>query len=187
MAAIKVKLLTAEELLNMPRDGYRYELIRGALKKIAPVGHTGGYYELLISAKLFEFVNANKLGRAYRSNTSFLSERNSDYALAPDAAFVRRERVEEVGEAPGFFPGAPDFVAEAISPCARLTDVRGKAEEWLNAGTLMVVVVNPRNRAVSVHTPESVVTRVVTLNEGDTLDGGDAAPGWRLPIADIFE
>ena len=27
MAATKAKLMTAEELLNMPRDGYRYELI----------------------------------------------------------------------------------------------------------------------------------------------------------------
>lgn len=47
----------------------------------------------------------------------------------------------------------------------------------------MVIVVNPRSRRVSVHTPDAVMT----LNEGDTLDGGDVAPGWRLPVVDLSE
>ena len=183
MAMTTAKLMTAEELLNMPEDGYRYELVRGVLKKMAPVGHTGGYYELLISSKLFEFVKANGLGRSYSSDTGFLLERDPDYVLAPDASFVRQERVEEVGDARGYFPGAPDFVAEVISPSDRLTDVYDKVDEWLNAGTLMVVVVNPRDRTASVHTLDAVVT----LSEGDTLDGGDVVPGWRLPVADIFQ
>jgi hypothetical protein len=46
----------------------------------------------------------------------------------------------------------------------------------------MVVMVNPRDRTVSVHTPKSVIT----LTESDTLDGGDVVPGWRLPVAEIF-
>lgn len=178
----KTRLMTAEELLLMPKDGYRYELIRGALKKMAPVGHIGGYYELLISSNLFEFVEANNLGRAYSSNTGFLLERDPDYVLAPDASFVRRERMEAVVQEHGYFPGAPDFVAEVISPSDRLTDVYEKVEEWLKAGARMVAVVNPRDRSVSVHTADAVAT----LSEGETLDGADVVPGWRLPIADIF-
>lgn len=183
MATTDAKLMTAEELLNMPKDGYRYELVRGVLKKMAPVGHTGGFYESNVIAELRTFVKTNRLGRTYSSSTGFLLERDPDYVLMPDAAFVQRERVEEVGEERGFFPGAPDFAAEVISPSDRLTDVYEKVEEWLNAGALMVVVVNPRDCTVSVHTAESAVT----LSENDTLDGGDVVPGWRLPIADIFE
>ena len=183
MAAIKTKFMTAEELLKMPDDGYRYELVRGVLKKMAPVGHTGGSYEANAIGELRAFVKANRLGTTYSSSTGFLLERDPDHVRMPDAAFVRRERVEEVAEVQGFFPGAPDFVAEVISPSDRLTDVCDKVEEWLNAGTLMVAVVNPRNRTVSVHTPDAVIT----LNEDDTLDGGDVIPGWRLPVADLFE
>ena len=182
MATTKTQLMTAEELLNMPKDGYRYELVRGVLRKMAPVGHTGGYYELNISSELRAFVKANGLGRAYSSNTGFLLERDPDYVLAPDASFVRQERVETATEERGYFPGAPDFVAEVISPSDRYADVDDKVKEWLNAGTRMVVVVNPRDRTVSVHTPDSVIT----LTESDTLDGGDVVPGWRLPVADIF-
>ncbi len=174
MATTDAKLMTAEELLKMPKDGYRYELVRGVLKKIAPVGHTSGFYESNVSSELRAFVKANGLGRSYSSNTGFLLERDPDYVLAPDASFVRQARVEEVGDARGYFPGAPDFVAEVILPSDRYADAEENVAEWLAAGVPMVVVVNPRNRTVSVHTPDSTMT----LTESDTLDGGDVVPGW---------
>ncbi len=184
MATTDAKLMTAEELLNMPKDGYRYELIRGVLKKMAPVGHTGGSYEANVIAELRTFVKANRLGTTYSSSTGFLLERDPDYVLMPDAAFVRRERVEEVEEVHGFFPGVPDFVAEVISPSDRLANVYEKVEEWLNAGARMVVVVNPRNKTVQVYRS---MKDVVTLTEDDTLDGGVVVPGWQLPVIDLFE
>lgn len=184
MAATNTKLMTADELLAMPKDGYRYELVRGVLRKMAPVGHTGGFYELRIGSLLAIYVDGNGLGRAYGANTGFILERGPDYVLAPDASFVRQERVEEVEEVHGYFPGVPDLVVEVISPSDRYTDVYEKVEEWLNAGARMVVVVNPRNKTVQVY---HSMTDVVTLSEDDTLDGGDVVPGWRLPIANIFE
>ena len=184
MATTDAKLMTAEELLNMPKDGYRYELVRGVLKKLAPVGQTGGFYELRIGSRLAIHIDANRLGKAYGANTGFLLERNPDYVLAPDAAFVRQERVEAVREESGYFSGAPDFVAEVISSTDRYTEVEEKVVEWLAAGVLMVIVVNPRNKTVQVYRS---MTDVVTLGEDDTLDGGDVVPGWRLPVVDIFE
>ena len=47
----------------------------------------------------------------------------------------------------------------------------------------MVVVVNPRQRRVMVHRAHSDVQ---VLGEGDTLEGGDVVPGWRLTIAELF-
>ena len=182
MATSDTKLMTAEELLNMREDRQRYELVRGALRKRPLMGHLDSYYALNVGSELFMHVEANRLGRAYSSNTGFLLERDPDYVLAPDAAFVRQERVDAVGEERGYFPGAPDLVVEVISPSDRYADVDDKVKEWLNAGVLMVVVVNPRDCTVQVHTPDTVVT----LTEADTLDGGDVVPGWRLPVADIF-
>ena len=182
MATTKTQLMTAEELLLLREDRQRYELVRGVLRTRPLIGHLDSYYALNVGSELFMHVEANRLGRAYSSNTGFLLERDPDYVLAPDASFVRQERVETATEERGYFPGAPDFVAEVISPSDRYADVDDKVKEWLNAGTRMVVVVNPRDRTVSVHTPKSVIT----LTESDTLDGGDVVPGWRLPVADIF-
>ena len=182
MATTNMKLMTAEELLLLREDRQRYELVRGVLQTRPLMGHLDSYYALNVGSELFMHVEANGLGRTYSSNTGFLLERDPDYVLAPDAAFVRQERVDAVGEERGYFPGAPDLVVEVISPSDRYADVDDKVKEWLNAGALMVVVVNPRDRTVRVHTPVSVIT----LTESDILDGGDVVPGWRLPVADIF-
>ena len=181
--ATTTKLMTAEELLEMPDDGFRYELVRGELVKMPPAGHIPAFYELRIGARLLVFVEANGLGRAYSASGGFRLETNPDTVLAPDAAFVRQERVEAVGDGDGYFPGAPDLAVEVISPSDRYTEVDEKVAEWLAAGTSMVVVVNPRNRTVRVHRP---TTDSVLLTEEDTLDGGDVVPGWEMPVADIF-
>ena len=183
MATTDAKLMTAEELLNMPEDGYRYELIRGVLKKMAPAGHTHGKRGNRVNHNLSTHVYSNGLGEVYLAETGFILETDPDHVRAPDVAFVRQERVEEAGDGDGYFPGAPDLAVEVISPSDRYSDVAEKTQEWLNAGTLIVVVVNSRDRTVNVHTPDAVIT----LNESDTLDGGDVVPGWHLPIADIFE
>ena len=184
MAATTTKLMTAEELLNMPKDGYRYELVRGVLRKMAPAGHAHGKRGNRVNHSLSAHVYSNSLGEVYLAETGFTLETDPDHVLAPDVAFVRRERVEEVADEHGYFPGAPDLAVEVISPSDRYSDVAEKVQEWLNAGTRMVVVVNPRNKTVQAYRS---MTDVITLSEADTLDGGDVVPGWRLPIADIFE
>ena len=143
MATSDTKLMTAEELLLLREDRQRYELVRGVLQTRPLMGHLDSYYALNVGSELFMHVEANGLGRTYSSNTGFLLERDPDYVLAPDASFVRQERVETATEERGYFPGTPDFVAEVISPSDRYADVDDKVKEWLNAGTRMVVVVNP--------------------------------------------
>lgn len=53
----------------------------------------------------------------------------------------------------------------------------------LDAGTRMVVVINPRKRTVTVYQSPA---RIVLLREADTLDGSDVVPDWLLPITTIF-
>lgn len=179
----KAKLMTAEQLLAMPDDGFRYELVRGELIKMPPAGHMSSFREMRVGSRLALYVDENRLGRVYGASGGFTLARGPDTVLAPDASFVRQERVEAVGDGDGFFPGAPDLVVEVISPSDRLTEVEAKVEEWFNAGTLMVVVVNPRNRTIRAYRSP---TDSVLLTETDTLDGGNVVPGWRLPVADIF-
>lgn len=176
------KLVTAEELLAMPDDGFRYELVRGELRKMAPAGRVHGKRGNRVNYSLSAHVYENDLGEVYLAETGFHLETDPDHVLAPDVAFVSREREEATPEAGGFFPGPPDLVVEVISPNDRYTEVAWKVAEWLAAGVRMVVVVNPRNRTVQAHTPVGVTE----LTESDTLDGGDVVPGWRLAVADIF-
>jgi Uma2 family endonuclease len=94
-----------------------------------------------------------------RRRQGFLLARNPDTVGAPDAAFVRRERVEEVGEVEGYWPGAPDLAVEVVSPGDAYVEVEGKVTEWLRAGTRMVIVVDPANRTVKIHRGLSMLSR----------------------------
>lgn len=38
----QTEIITASELLHMPDDGGRYELVKGELKRMAPAGHDDG-------------------------------------------------------------------------------------------------------------------------------------------------
>lgn len=176
--------MTAQELLDMPQDCFRYELVRGELRKMPPAGYAHGKYELSISASLAVHVKAGGLGDTCGAETGFMLGSDPDHVRAPDAAFVRRERAEAVGDVPGFFPGAPDLAVEVISPSDRYTEVEEKVADWLAAGTLAVIVVDPRRRAAKVHRSPA---DVVALTEADVLSVEDAVPGWRMPVKDIFE
>ena len=179
----KPRLVTAQKLLEMPDDGYHYELVRGELRKMAPAGYRHGKCAGKVNGVLFGHVAANDLGTVPTAETGFLLASDPDLVRVPDVAFVSREREEVAGIMDGFFPGPPDLAVEVISPSDRYTDVAEKVEDWLNAGSRMVIVVDPRRRVVTVHLPGAAP---ITLTEQDTLDGGDVIPGWSMPVAEIF-
>ena len=176
--------MKADELLNMPDDGFRYELVRGELRKVAPAGHDHGRIAASVAARLYVHVTEGGLGEVYAAETGFKLKSDPDHVRAPDAAFVRRERAEAARGTPGFFPGAPDAAVEVVSPSDSYTEVEEKVADWLGAGTLAVIVVDLRRRTVKVH--RSLVDAVV-LTEADMLAIEDVVPGWRVPVKDIFK
>lgn len=176
-------MMTAEELVCIPDDGFRYELVRGELRKMAPAGNEHGEIAAIMTGLLFQHVRAYKLGAIYAAETGFKLASDPDTVRAPDLAFVRQERKEEVGKVQGFWPGPPDLAVEVISPNDNYTEVEEKVSDYLAAGTRMVVVVNPRQRTLTVYRS---LRDIRVLQEGDTLDAGNAVPGWQLTVAELF-
>jgi Uma2 family endonuclease len=179
----EVKRITAQELLLMPDNGMRRELIQGELREMPPSGHRHGQVAIKISWPLAQYVEEHGLGVVYAAETGFLLERDPDTVRAADAAFVVASRVAQVTNERGFFPGAPDLAIEVISPGDSYTEVEAKVEEWLTAGCRMVVVVNPRNRTVKVYRR---LTDIKVLTMDDTFDGDDVVPGFQLLINRLF-
>lgn len=182
--AVKAQEMTAEKLLRMPDDGFRYELIKGELRKMSPAGSEHGKLAVRITASLFQHVEANDLGVVYAAETGFKLSSNPDTVRAPDVAFVSRERVEKAGKVEGYWPGAPDLAVEVISPNDTYAEVEDKVLDWLDAGARMVIAVNPRKRTVAVYRS---LTDIVILTENDTIDGVEIVPGWTMPVRDLFK
>jgi Uma2 family endonuclease len=181
MATIQ-KLMTAEELLRLPDDGRRHELVAGELRTMPLHGMEHGAVAASVAADLWQHVCAQRLGRVVAA-TGFLLTTSPDTVRAPDVAFVSRGRVHATGEVTGYWLGAPDLVVEVISPNDLYTEVEEKVSTWLAHGTRMVIVLNPRRRTVAVHRSPAEV-RILT--EAELLDGEDVVPGWRVPVRELF-
>ena len=179
--ATQLRTMTAGELLAMPDDGIRRELVAGELREMTPVGRPHARTTQRINRSLDAHVVEHGLGEVY-GEYGYILESEPATVRAPDVSFVRSARL---GESPdeGFFTGVPDLAIEVVSPNDRFSEVAAKVKEYLEAGTRMVVVADPQNRDVTVFRPDGYR---VELTEDDVLDGEDVVPGWRLPVRDIF-
>ena len=177
------QLMTAEELIMLPRGKMCYELVKGELIEISPAGHKHGRIVMNLGAPLTIFVKAHNLGAAYGAETGFKLASNPDTVRAPDVAFVSREQIERVGDPEGYWPGAPDLAVEILSPGDRMSAVEQEVKEYFTAGARLVWVVSQKLRKVTVYRSP---TDIRVLTEQDTLDGEDVVPGFRLAVRELF-
>jgi Uma2 family endonuclease len=174
---------TAEELLRMPKGRWRYELVRGELRVMEPAGIEHGRVSMIAGGVLFAHVRRTGSGVVLAAETGYVLESGPDTVRAPDASFISQERYDRFGPTAKYWPGAPDFAIEVLSPEDRPGKVREKLREWLAAGTIAVVVLDPVRRTATVHRSASKAS--VYDIEG-TLDLSDAVPDFRPTVAELF-
>jgi Uma2 family endonuclease len=181
--AVEPTLMTAEDLWRLPDDGMRHELVRGELRTMPPGGYEHGLRTSILDRSLGNHVEEHDLGDVLTNEPGFRLASDPDTVRAPDVAFVSRARADAAGDVTRFWAGAPDLAIEVISPGDLYTEVEEKVAEYLEAGTRMVLVVNPRRRTVAVHRPNRP-PRILTID--DAIDGEDVVPGWTLPLRRLF-
>src|SRR5688572_12006625 len=175
--------MTADDLLCMPADDMRHELIRGELVTMPPAGFEHGVVGGGLYGPLYQHVYTNKQGVVCLAETGFNIERNPDTVRAADIAFVSNEKLQRCGLTKKFFPEAPNLATEVLSPSDTVDEVDDKVQQWLAAGTELVWVVNPRQKTVTVYQPND---KPVILTADDYLDGGAVVPGFRTLVGAIF-
>src|SRR5690242_9016794 len=179
----QAKGMTAEELAQLPDDGSLYELVRGELRAMSPSGHKHGKIAARLAVRLGYYVEINKLGEIYIAEAGFVLARNPDTVRVPDVGFVSAASAAGVDDASVFWPAAPDLAVEVVSPGDRPAEVQEKVHEWLDAGTRLVIVIEPRKQIVTVYRS---LTDLTELTINDELTGGDVVPGWAMPVSALF-
>ena len=177
------KLLTAADLLAMPDDGQRYELIRGELITMPPTSHNPGRVAMRFGRRIGNFVEEHDLGQDVGADTGIHIERDPDTVRAPDYGFISYERAAQPPPLRGFADVIPDLVAEVVLPSDRQPDIDAKTQMWLDAGVRLVLVAYPETEEVHAHHEDGSVVR---YSIEDTLVGDPVLPGFSCPVADIF-
>lgn len=178
---IAVKNWTDEELMALPKDGYKRELLQGNII-MSPAGSEHGRISFLIAAAIDRHACQHRLGIVFDSSTGF--RLTPDDLLSPDTAFVTRARFAGLQRMPrGYFPGAPDLVVEVLSPSDSLDRIHEKMVVYFSHGCRLAWVINPAERNALVYRGPDADR---LLRPADALDGEDVLPGFRLPLAELF-
>lgn len=176
-------LMTADDLLRLPKQGYLYELVEGVLVTLNPAGSAPAITAARIVRRLDDVADRQKLGIVGGADWGFKLRSDPDTVRAPDAAFVCAGRIPSAGIPPGFWPGAPDLAVEVLSPSHTFAARLEKVQEYLDAGTRLVWLVEPDPRRLTVFRPGE---RTVSLHADDMVDGGDVLPGFHLLLSEIW-
>ena len=184
MATTLTKLLTADDLLRLYGEGVRGELIRGVLHETMPTGHEHGRIVTNLTILMGVFIRPRKLGGLTASDAGVWLERDPDTVREPDIAYFSSERIPLDLRITGYAEVPPDLVVEIVSPSDSAREAHDKAWMWLSYGVRLVWVVQPDTRTVDVYRPGRAV---VTLDEGDTLDGVDVLPGFTCAVREVFD
>lgn len=174
---------TAEQLANMPADGIRYELVQGVLTMMSPAGGRHGRIAVRFNKLLAIHVDDNKLGVTFAAETGFHIGTNPDTVRAPDGAFVCQKKMKQLADDSGFLPFAPDLALEVVSPNDTFSDVERKAFSWLDAGTQLVMIVEPESQTVHAYRSRE---NIKVFRSGELVDASDAIAGWKISVTDLF-
>jgi len=136
-----------------------------------------------VSLRLAEHVRRKQLGNVFAAETGFRIGRDPDTVLASDVSFVRKERLAVTGITDEYYPEAPAFVVEVVSPGDTAEEVDDKMRRWFAAAVELGWVMYPKGRTVTVYRG---LDDIRVLAADDILDGGLVVPDFTCRVGDLF-
>jgi Uma2 family endonuclease len=179
-AITNIDLKTYDDLLAMPDDGNRYELIFGEIV-MSPAPTTKHHYVLSeLNDHFKRHVHTHRLGRVFFAPVDVrLSVHN---VVEPDLFFVRRERLEVVKD--NYVEGAPDLIVEVLSPSNRRQDIVRKAALYTQFGVPEYWIVDPEAETIAVN--ELREGRYVHVPNRRGFARSAVIPGLKVRVAAVF-
>ena len=174
---------TKRDLIRFHDRGTRlYELVEGTLVE-KPMGHAESYVALELAFALRTFLVTHDLG--YCTGSDDLIEVMPRLVRGPDVSFTSwLKRPDMTVDSDAISKVIPDLVVEVLSEKNTRAETARKLGEYFLGGIRLVWVIDPRKRTAVAYTDPDTKTPVA---EAGSLDGGDVLPGFRVPLAKLFE
>ena len=163
-----------------------YEIVDGNRVDLPPMSALSSLIASDLLSEMSPFAKSRKVGRVVGEAIFLLPLTGKERQRRPDVAFVSFARWPVDRAVPNTDPWTvvPELAVEVISPNDLYNEVLAKLRDYFQAGVQLVWVVEPSERQVSVYTSP---TDHRILTEEHVLDGGTVLPGFKLPIASVFQ
>jgi Uma2 family endonuclease len=156
---------------------------KGDLIIMPPTGGETGKRNAGITSQLWLWNQQYKLGIAFDSSTGFKLPSGAN--RSPDASWIPLETWESLTSAQKqkFLPLAPDFVIELLSPTDTLEDTQKKMQEYIENGTKLGWLINPKKKQIEVYRQGK---EKEILSNPQTISGENILPDFQLDLELIW-
>jgi len=178
-------LMTAEEFGRRPDPGHPEELVRGRIIAMPLPDPRHGRVCLKTGRIVDTFADEHDLGRVVCNDSAVITERDPDTVRGADVAYYSYARLPKGPLKPGYGPEVPELVFEVRSAGDAWRKIIRKVSEYLDAGVLKVVVLDPGTRKAHVFSPEQ--EEPVVLGPEDDLTFPGLLEGFRVPVHRFFD
>lgn len=143
--SVAIRPFTYEDLLDLPDDGNKYEIIGGELFVTAAPAEPHQWASTQLVSRLHIHVTTNKLGRVYHAPVDVRLEPHE--IVQPDIIFISRERLHLYQGS--VMEGPPDLVVEILSPSTRRRDETLKLALYARTGVREYWLVDTDARTIT--------------------------------------
>ena len=156
---------------------------KGELIVMSPTGGETSLWNSELNADLVIWNRQTGLGKTFDSSGGFSLPNGAQ--RSPDVAWIPLGKWNALTseEKKGFLPFCPDFVMELLSPSDSWKQGMAKMEEYLENGSRLGWLIEPRNQRVAIYRAQQPVEIV---ESPQFLSGEDVLKGFSLNIAKIW-
>lgn len=176
-------IMTYDDLIQMPDDRQRYEIIEGELEVTAAPSESHQTAVTNLAAILVPHVRRRRLGRLYVAPFDVYFSNVS--TVEPDLLFVSAERLGIITHR--YVQGAPDLVVEVLSPSTRGTDQVAKMQLYARYGVRNYWIFDPDTRQATAFALGPNGYDVAAAAKGEEVFAAPPFEDLEIPLAEVWE
>jgi Uma2 family endonuclease len=158
---------------------------RGEIIVMSPAGGYSSFRSGEVFSQLKVWADKEGSGLAFDCSIGFRLPTGG--MRSPDAAWVKRSRLEELTQAEKekFIPLCPDFLIEVASPSDPLSDLLEKMDEYQQSGLPLGWLILPKKKQVRVYT--STAASSLVLESPERVNADPVLPNFTLELVKVWE
>ena len=175
--------VSADDFLRAHADESGIELINGVITRLPMPGGVHGKVCWKAGFIIGGYVMQHNLGQMF-GNDTFIRTTPTGVRGA-DVMFISYATLPASAPVPvGVINPPLELVVEVRSPSDSIPQMTAKAEEYLNAGVLVVLVLDPQTDTATVHRLNELPLR---FSNGDAVTLPEVSPAFAVPASRFFE